>query len=96
MIASTLDLPRPARATVPSPDACPQGAFNCGAPDTELFRCASLCLCYARLGGGTVCAHENECDLVAACDESTACAAGLVCITSSCCGTPVCLTPCAA
>jgi hypothetical protein len=96
MIASTLELSRPARAVIPSQATCPQGAFICGAPDPERFRCASLCLCYAKLGGGTVCAHENDCELVVSCDEATPCADGFVCVTSSCCGGPVCLTPCAA
>jgi hypothetical protein len=97
MIATTMELSSPTRATTrPSPGVCPQGVFTCGARDPECYRCAPHCRCYARLGGGTVCARENECDFVAACDNVVPCAAGLVCVTSSCCDTPVCLTPCAA
>jgi hypothetical protein len=96
LIAGTMDVSWPTPVAEPSPAIREHGTVSRRRPNPESYWCASLGRCFARLGGGTVCAHENMYDRVAPCDLATPFADGLVCVTSSCCAAPICLKSCAA
>jgi hypothetical protein len=96
LIAGTMDVSWPTPVAEPSPAIREHGTVSRRRPNPEPYWCASLGRCFARLGGGTVCAHENMYDRVAPCDLATPFADGLVCVTSSCCAALICLMSCAA